>query len=107
MEGRDNQEPTSASASNFELYDPGSDQFPFAVPPIWEQAYKTIRSMPCNTKRKSLLERLGFKSAKLELTPDVINERLGTQDSMERDRAYGKRLPPSSSCPAGDPTWLT
>ncbi|KAK4148517.1 hypothetical protein C8A00DRAFT_19662 [Chaetomidium leptoderma] len=87
--GSDNQEsPDPTSPPELQSYDPGSDQFPYSVPPIWRQAHGEITSAVWDSERASLLDRLGFSSAELELTDDDVNGMSGTQEIMERDRAY-------------------
>jgi hypothetical protein len=72
---------------------PGSDQFPYSVPPIWEQAHKTISATTWDSKRRNLLDRLGFAAAELKLTANDVNEMSETQEVMERDRSYGNSPP--------------
>jgi hypothetical protein len=95
LEGKekDKEESTGfAPMSDFEPYVPGSGQFPYSVPPIWEQALKNITLAACNAERASLLDRVGFSSVNLGLTADDIFEMAGKQEVMERDRAYGKQF---------------
>ena len=79
--------PTLTAA--YEEYDPGSEQFPFSVPPIWEQAHKSIADTCLGPDRAGLLERLDFHSIKFTHTVDELNRLVGKQEMMERDRAYG------------------
>ncbi|KAK4043839.1 hypothetical protein C8A01DRAFT_43217 [Parachaetomium inaequale] len=85
---RDKEESTGfGPMSDSQPYDPGSGQFPYSVPPIWEQARKKITPTACDAARASLLDRVGFSSAKFGLTVDEVFEMAGKQEIMERDRA--------------------
>ncbi|KAL2020813.1 hypothetical protein VTK56DRAFT_7906 [Thermocarpiscus australiensis] len=79
--------PASRPSEQSRSYDPGSEQFPSAVPPIWEQAHRTISSGFWDIGRKSLLARLAFSSIQLRLTLDELKE-IDKQEVMERDRSY-------------------
>jgi hypothetical protein len=72
-------------------YEPGAEQFPFAVPPIWEQAhFVIIRDIFSGVGRTSLTRKLAFTSVKLKLTEDELTA-AGKQEVMERDRSYGEQ----------------
>lgn len=76
-------------------YVPGSEQFPFSLPPIWQQAHELLGNTFLSLERTRLLEKLDFASVKFTLTPDQLSRLAHSQEIMERDRAYGKytRLP--------------
>ncbi|KAK4095743.1 hypothetical protein N658DRAFT_511804 [Parathielavia hyrcaniae] len=79
---------SSRSTSEFQPYIPGAGQFPYAVPPLWEQAYKRIASAARDAPRTRLLKRVRFSSAKLKLSEEDIDQLSDTQEIMERDRSY-------------------
>ncbi|KAK3990144.1 hypothetical protein QBC44DRAFT_72016 [Cladorrhinum sp. PSN332] len=69
-------------------YAPGAEEFPFRAPPIWEQMHKIITQSAADAKRTELLDRLDFRSIKLNLSMSELKERACSQEIMERDRAY-------------------
>ncbi|KAK4232195.1 hypothetical protein QBC38DRAFT_464667 [Podospora fimiseda] len=69
-------------------YAPGADEFPFRAPPIWQQMHKIITQNATDAKRTHLLDKLDFRSIKLNLSISELKERACSQEIMERDRAY-------------------
>jgi len=68
-------------------YTPGSDEFPFKAPPIWEQAHKVIADSIWDSNRKEVLKRLDFDSMQLKMSPKKMSKLMASQELMERDRA--------------------
>ncbi|KAK4167641.1 hypothetical protein QBC43DRAFT_311164 [Cladorrhinum sp. PSN259] len=78
----------SEQSSKKKPYAPGADEFPFRAPPIWEQAQGIITKNSTDSKQTQLLDRLDFRSIKLNLSMSELRERACSQEIMERDRAY-------------------
>lgn len=69
-------------------YAPGSEEFPFKVPPIWEQAHGLITEASLEPERAHLLESLDFSSVRLKINMEELKDMACSQEIMERDRAY-------------------
>jgi hypothetical protein len=72
------------------MYAPGSKEFNYFVPPLWEQAHGLIKESAVNPARVELLRRLDFASVQLRIPLSGLGKHLGNQEIMERDRSYGK-----------------
>ncbi|KAJ4302088.1 hypothetical protein N0V88_002224 [Collariella sp. IMI 366227] len=91
LEGKETRVSTSTDTpfmSDLQPYEPGSDQFPYSVPPIWEQAYKIIEAQDWDDERKDLRDRIEFDFAELAIPEEELGQMADTQEIMERERAY-------------------
>lgn len=69
-------------------YAPGSEEFPFEAPPIWQQQHDIITETPLTSPRAKLLTSLDFASIKLKISMAELEETACAQETMERDRSY-------------------
>ncbi|KAK4187166.1 hypothetical protein QBC35DRAFT_385541 [Podospora australis] len=69
-------------------YVPGSEEFPFKAPPIWEQFHTPIAEGSFGPDRAKLLETLDFSSVRLRINMEELKDMASSQEIMERDRAY-------------------